>query len=99
MSVPETLRADADLYERKARDYAPGGDLFENFRFSSTFAARVCRGLSETDPRRATAVLCGVKISRMQTLGLAGSASNEGVLDTIRDLRVYLAILEELSQV
>lgn len=96
MTVPGILRADAELYERKAADYANGGDPFENFRFAATFAARVCRGLPETDPRRAAATLIGVKISRMMTVGIGGRASNEAILDTIRDGRVYLGILEAL---
>lgn len=99
VTVPNILRADADLYERKAADYAPGGDPFENFRFAATFASRVCRGLPETDPRRAAALLMGVKISRMMTLGIAGRASNEGFLDTARDLRVYTGIFEGLCAV
>lgn len=97
MTVPGILRADAELYERKTADYAPNADPFENFRFAATFAARVCRGLPETDPRRAAAVLVGVKMSRLMTVGLAGAAQNEGVLDTIRDARVYLGILEALT--
>jgi hypothetical protein len=99
VNVSDTLRADAALYEKKARDYANGDDPFENFRFAANFTARVCREMTDHDPRRATVALCGVKISRMQTLGFSGDAANEGILDTIRDLRVYLAILEALSQV
>lgn len=97
--MPEILRTDADLYERKAADYANGGDPFENFRFAATFTARVCRGLPETDPRRAAALLVGVKVSRMMTVGLGGRASNEAILDTVRDARVYLGILEALCAV
>ena len=93
MTVPELLRADADVYERKAADYAPNADPWENFRFAATFAARVCAGLPEDDPRRACALLIGVKLSRLQTLGLCRPAANEGVRDTLSDLRVYLAIL------
>jgi hypothetical protein len=95
-TVPEILRADAGTYQRKAADYAPGTDPFENFRFSAVFAARVCRGLPDTDPRRAAAVLIGVKISRLMSLGLAGEAQNENVIDTLSDLRVYVGILESL---
>ena|ERR1035438_3813569 len=96
-SVLEILRSDALTYSRKAADYTiQGSDPFENFRFSASFAARVCRGLPETDPRRAVATLIGVKISRLMTLGLAREAQNEGVIDTLSDLRVYCAILEGL---
>jgi hypothetical protein len=93
-NVPTILRADADVYERKAADYAPGLDPWENFRFAALFAARVCVGLPDDDPRRATALLMGVKISRLMTLGLKGTASNEKITDTTSDLRVYTAILE-----
>lgn len=92
--VPEILRADADVYEKKAADYAPGSDPWENFRFASHFAARVCLDLAADDPRRATVTIIGVKLSRLMTLGLAGEAKNEAVEDTLKDLRVYAAILE-----
>jgi len=94
-TVPDLLRADAEVYERKAADYAPGSDPHENFRFASQFAARLCESLGEDDVRRATAVLIGVKISRLQTLGLGRKARNEGIIDTLSDLRVYLGILED----
>lgn len=94
-NVPAILRADADIYEKKAADYAPGEDPWENFRFAAAFAAKVCRGLPEADMRRATVLLIGVKISRLMTLGLAGDAKNESIIDTARDLRVYTAILED----
>jgi len=94
-NVPEILRNDAGTYERKAADYAPGTDPYENFQFSAEFAHRLCEGLPTDDRRRATATLIGVKISRLQTLGLARAANNEGILDTIGDLRVYLGILED----
>lgn len=94
-NVPEILRKDAGTYERKAADYAPGTDPYENFQFSAEFAHRLCEGLPTDDRRRATATLIGVKISRLQTLGLARAANNEGILDTIGDLRVYLGILED----
>lgn len=93
--VPEILRADADVYEKKAADYAPGSDPWENFRFAADFMARVCRGLPEDDLRRATVLLMGVKISRLMTLGLTGDAKNESITDTAKDLRVYTAILED----
>jgi hypothetical protein len=95
-NVLDLLRSDVLTYARKAADYAPGADPFENFRFAATFAARVCRGLPDTDPRRAAATLIGVKISRLMSLGIAGEAQNEGVRDTLADLRVYAAILEAL---
>ena len=71
LSLPiDLLEADADVFRRKQADYAPDGpapraftlrmDAFENFRFSSWYAARVCRGLPEDDPRRAAAILEGV---------------------------------------
>lgn len=103
-TVPELLRGDADTYEAKAEDYAPDpNDPFENFTFAGQFAGRLVDGaaLTTTSPewrRRIVAccVLIGVKISRLMTLGLFRTAKNEGVLDTIRDLRVYLAILEAM---
>ena len=95
-NVLEILRGDALTYARKAADYAPNADPNENFRTAATFAARVCRGFPETDPRRAVATLIGVKISRLMTLGLARDAQNESVKDSLADLRVYAAILEAL---
>src|ERR1017187_5472579 len=95
-NVLEILRGDALTYARKAADYAPNAAPNETSRTAPTFAARVCRGLPETDPRRAVATLIGVKISRLMTLGLARDAQNEGVSDTLSDLRVYCAILEAL---
>lgn len=93
--VPALLRADADLYEKKAGDYAPKiEDPWENFKFAAHFAARVCLDLAAHDPRRATVTILGVKLSRLMTLGLAGAARNEAVEDTLKDLRVYAAILE-----
>ena len=102
--VSEILRGDADTYEAKASDYAPDpSDPFENFTFSGWFADRLTRDqfavtLWPTTRRQVAAccVLIGVKISRLMTLGLFGAAKNESVLDTIRDLRVYLAILEAM---
>jgi hypothetical protein len=93
-AVTIILQEDACVYAVKAADYAPNVDPWENFRFAASFAARVCRGLPDGDKARATATLIGVKISRLMTLGLAGPASNECVTDTLRDLRVYAAILE-----
>ncbi len=92
--VSEILTADAEIYDRKAADYAPGSDPWENFRASAAFMAAVCRGLPEDDLKRATVLLIGVKISRLMTLGLVGKAKNESIKDTLRDLRVYTAILE-----
>lgn len=102
--VPEILRGDADTYEAKASDYAPDpNDPFENFSFAGRFADRLTRDQFAVTLRPATrqqvaacCVLVGVKISRLMTLGLFGAAKNESVLDTIRDLRVYLAILEAM---
>lgn len=96
-AVGELLTADAALYDKKAADYAPGSDPWENFRFASHFMATVCRGLPEDDLRRATVLLIGVKISRLMTVGLGGTASNETIKDTLRDQRVYTAILEAQS--
>lgn len=95
--VAELLEADAELYARKAADYAPdAGDPFENFRSSSSFASRV--GGREVRPVDAALVLMGVKISRLQTVGASGKARNEGFRDTLRDLRVYAAIVEALLE-
>jgi hypothetical protein len=86
----------AETYTRKSADYAPDPlRPFENFGSAARFAARVCLDLPADDRRRATATLIGVKLSRLQTLGLAGKASNEAVEDTLGDLIVYLAILLE----
>lgn len=103
-TVPELLRSDADTYEAKAKDYAPDpNDPFENFSFAGRFAERLVDGVLQTTMSRdklnqvcACCVLIGVKVSRLMTLGLFRPAKNEGVLDTIRDLRVYLAILEAM---
>lgn len=103
-TVPELLRGDADTYEAKAKDYAPDpNDPFENFSFAGRFAERLVDGALQTTASRdrlnqvyACCVLIGVKVSRLMTLGLFRPAKNEGVLDTIRDLRVYLAILEAM---
>ena len=103
-TVPELLRGDADTYEAKAKDYAPDpNDPFENFSFAGRFAERLVDGVLQTTMSRdrlnrvcACCVLIGVKVSRLMTLGLFRPAKNEGVLDTIRDLRVYLAILEAM---
>lgn len=95
--VGDILTCDATVYDKKAADYAPGDDPWENFRTSAAFAAAVCRDLPEDDPRRSTCVLMGVKISRLMTLGLGGKATNEAIVDTLRDLRVYTAILEAQS--
>lgn len=95
-NVLDLLRSDVLTYARKAADYANGPDPFENFRFAAIFAARVCRGLPETDPRRAAATMVGVKMSRLMTVGLAGEATNEAAMDTLRDARVYLAIMEAM---
>jgi len=96
MSVSSVLRSAADLYEKKRLDYAPDpNDPYENFRFAAGFAARVGSGLPDWDQRRATLTLIGVKLSRMNTLGLCRDASNEAISDTIEDLMVYLAILKE----
>ena len=102
--VSEILRGDADTYEAKASDYAPDpNDPFENFSFAGRFAGRLVDGVFQTTTSRdrldqvyACCVLIGVKVSRLMTLGLFRPAKNEGVLDTIRDLRVYLAILEAM---
>jgi hypothetical protein len=94
MDVPTILTRDGETYARKAADYAPGPDQFENFTFSANFAARVCRGLPDGDQKYATATLIGVKVSRLMTLGLVREGANECIKDTLMDLRVYLAILE-----
>ncbi len=104
----QLLEADADVFRRKQADYAPDGpapksftlrmDALENFRFSAWFASRVCRGLPEDDPRRAAAVLLGVKASRLMTVGLEGTASNEAIDDTESDFRNYSAILDALNR-
>ena len=96
--VAEILMDDGIVYSQKAADYAPDGDPWQNFCTSAAFAAAVCRGLPENDPRRSTAVLIGVKISRLMTLGLTKEAKNEAIKDTMRDLRVYVAILEAQSE-
>ena len=93
-AVAEIFRSDAAVYDRKAADYAPGGDPWENFNFAAAFASRVCEGLAPDDLRRATVVLIGIKLSRLMTLGLVGPAKNEAITDTLKDLRVYAAILE-----
>ena len=92
-TVPELLRADAELYERKAADYASSANPWENFRSAARFAGRLAG--KELDERDACALLIGVKISRLETLGRREPA-NEGVADTLRDLRVYAAILESM---
>lgn len=97
--VIRQLRADASTYARKSADYAPDpAHPFENFEFAAKFAQRVCLDLPADDPRRATATVIGIKLSRLQTLGLAGTASNEAIDDTLGDLRVYCAILAEQQQ-
>ncbi len=100
MTVPDILRADADTYARKAASYAPVPEHpWENFEFAAMFAARVCRGLAEDDPRRACTTLMGVKISRLMTLGLLGDPGhNEPVIDTLGDDRVYHAILQKMQE-
>ena len=88
---------DAAIYAKKAADYAPDtARPFQNFEFAAEFAQKVCLDLPADDPRRAVVTLMGVKLSRLMTLGLAGDATNEAVTDTLRDLRVYAAILEEI---
>jgi hypothetical protein len=95
-AVARRLRETAETYQRKAADYAPDpGRPFENFEFSSKLAARICLDLPADDPRRSTVALIGVKLSRLQTLGLTGKAANEAIEDTLGDLIVYLAILSE----
>lgn len=94
-AVAKLLHGDAFTYTRKAADYAPDpADPWENFTFASHVAARICNGLADDDKRRATALLIGLKVSRLMTVGLAGKASNEKIDDTLGDLRVYAAILQ-----
>lgn len=94
-AVAKLLHGDAFTYTRKAADYAPDPtDPWENFTFAADVAARICRGLPGDDKRRATALLIGLKVSRLMTVGLAGKASNEAITDTLGDLRVYAAILQ-----
>lgn len=94
-AVAKLLHGDAFTYTRKAADYAPDpADPWENFTFASAVAARICKGLADDDKRRATALLIGLKVSRLMTVGLAGKASNEAIDDTLGDLRVYAAILQ-----
>ena len=92
-AVADILRNDAITYERKAADYAPV-DPWENFRTSATFAGRLAG--TNVSHIESCLMLIGLKISRLQTLGLFGAAKNESVLDTVGDLRVYLAILEAM---
>lgn len=90
--VSTILKAAADLCDRKRRDYA-GEDSDSNFTSSAAFAARVCRGLPDNDRRRSTATLIGIKLARLDTLGLAGNALNESLDDTLRDIINYVALL------
>ena len=90
--VSTILSNAAAISDQKRKDYA-GVDPDENFTESARFAGRVCRGLPEEDRRRSTAVLIGVKLVRLETIGLAGSALNESLDDTLTDLINYTAIL------
>lgn len=94
---PDKLLEDAaETYRRKAADYDPRND-FENFRFSAGWGAKVCRGLTEDDPRRSVVNQIGIKMSRLATVGLSATAKNEGILDTIDDACVYLKILQSMQ--
>lgn len=93
--VAEILHADADLYERKAADYSPDpARRFENFEEAARFASGVTGKALE--PVDVAIVLMGVKLARLRSLGVAGVARNEAVVDTLRDLRVYAAIVEAM---
>lgn len=96
MRVAEILQADAALYERKAKDYAPDPEKpYENFTSAAAFASRF-RPLRPVD---VVLVMVGTKLSRLATVGLQpGAATNEPVIDTLRDLRVYLAILQAMLE-
>jgi hypothetical protein len=95
--VPMILAADIDLYRRKNEDYSPGDDPYANFRYASAFASAVCRHLDLTDPAWAAAIMVGIKSARLCSIGIGGDANFEAVKDTLRDLRVYAAILEDLT--
>lgn len=90
--ISAILKAATGISERKRSDYA-GVDPDDNFISSAQFAADICKGLSETDPRRSTAVLIGVKLARLRNLGLTGGPKNEPIGDTLDDTINYVAIL------
>ena len=97
--VAELLREDADLYQLKASDYAPNAaDPYENFRY----AARIHNDLTTGEPIESASVclaLIGVKLSRLYTLSCRkGPARNEPISDTLRDLRIYLAIYQAMRE-
>lgn len=90
--VPYLLGEAAKISDQKRQDYA-GADPDENFIESAKFSGRLCRGLPETDCRRSTTTLIGVKLARMLTIGLSGIANHESLDDTLTDLINYTAIL------
>ncbi len=90
----EILEDCKQVFIKKQADYSPGDSMWQNFTFSADFASRLCAGLPADDMRRSTAVLVGIKISRLMTLGLDKPAANEGIRDTISDLINYLSILQ-----
>lgn len=89
--VIEVLEKDITLYKSKGTDYAPN-DYLENFITSSNFASKVTN--TPLDAITSLLILIGTKISRLETVGIKKEAKNESFSDTLRDLRVYLAILE-----
>lgn len=91
--VSTILKKAAAISDKKRQDYA-GTDPDENFIRAAEIAANICKGLADTDPRRATAILIGVKLARLQNLGLNGAANHESVDDTLDDTINYVAILK-----
>lgn len=93
-SVADLLRVDAETYDRKAADYAEPNDPFKNFREAEQFRAACLRGREPSCEVASSLTLIGLKLSRLKNIGVYNQAKNESVLDTLGDLRVYLAILE-----
>lgn len=85
------LHQASDLLGKKRDDYAPT-NWAENFESSAAWMAKVCEGLPTDSPVRSAVVLMGVKISRLATLGLGRTASNESIDDTFHDLINYAAL-------
>jgi len=95
-TIAGILRSDADFYTQKAADYAPDkANPFENVEFAAKFSSGVSGGTGQfSTPEMVLINLIGVKISRLMTVGWGGRNKNEPFVDTLRDLRIYSAMLE-----
>ena len=72
-----------ELHDKKQKDYGRGEDPFANVRASSEWGIEGWVGAMV----RATD-----KLRRLQTFAQTGTLSNEGVVDSLKDLAVYSII-------